>query len=237
MKNSKRLNISTFFTNHLESCKKYDILIYKNCNFLSECFTLKHHLGKLSDVSFALFQDALESYNTTEYSNDIYVHAKNGYLYLSYADEHIPVLKRYIAKQETNTFIIYRYLIVDELGRLINSIVISRYDKVIIETEITDDDMCTEETICEEVQSLIARPFGNYITDSFNVVNGTFVMLTKLPSTVTPILVFRGGLRRDITEYHFDENNPKKLIFEIPFGSSEGGSNTVEQVTVDYYYL
>jgi hypothetical protein len=125
----KKLNISDFLCGSLESCKKFDMFIHKECDSINECFTTDNNLGYLSDKHFDTFEQASANYKNVGYSNLVYSTFHNNSVYLSYNDFYNPILTRRIARQETDDFIIYRYLIIDNKGKLLQSVLISKINK------------------------------------------------------------------------------------------------------------
>jgi hypothetical protein len=122
----KSLSLIKVLHDSLESCKTFDMFIYKNCNYKDVCFTTNHNLGYYSDVAINSFEDAVANFNLVAYSDLIYLADIDNEIYVSRSENYNPVVTRRITKQITEDFIIYRYLKVDQKGKLLESLMLKK---------------------------------------------------------------------------------------------------------------
>jgi hypothetical protein len=112
-----------------DNCKKMDIFIHKNSTEVTGCFTANNNLGRLSDIRFDTLQAAILNYSASSYTRPVFVKQVIDDVYLSYEDEYVPVMSSHIARQETSTYYLYRYLVMDAKGKLLKAVTIKKIYK------------------------------------------------------------------------------------------------------------
>lgn len=107
--------------------KKRNIFITKKS--MEGCFSDNNNIGLYSTETVNDLDEAVEKYLEFNYSNLTFTQLKNDGFYLSYFKKYNPIITRRTYRFESDKEIIYRYIVTDDTGKLINQIILNKINK------------------------------------------------------------------------------------------------------------